>query len=193
MNNQLKKGKENLHKKIKMRRYISPTLLRTYAAQQQRKRQTFLTTHASSSSSFFFTRHKSSAVAPSVAPSSYDTDTNENLIKKMLKRDDFFALPDFVAKCNDNNTQINVQKVVKSLRENSITHPRDLLRLSKEDLLETVGVDKKDLARALREKLGVWTEEDEKETQREERESNEGERDERNGERWKDIRKKEGG
>ena len=61
----------------------------------------------------------------------------------MFKRDDFFALPDFVAKCNDNNTQINVQKVVKSLRENSIRHPRDLLRLSKEDLLETVGVDKR--------------------------------------------------
>ena len=170
MNNQLKKGKESLHKKIKMRRYISTTLLRTYAAQQQRKRQTFLTTHASSSSSFFFTRHKSSVVAPSVAPSSYDTNTNEDgIFKKMLRRDDFFALPDFVAKCNDNNTQINVQKVVKSLRENSITHPRDLLRLSKEDLLETVGVDKKDLARALREKLGVWTEEEEKEMQREER------------------------
>lgn len=167
----LKKGKESLHKKNKMRRYISTTLLRPYAAQQQRKRQTFLTTHASSSSSFFFTRHKSSVVAPSVAPSSYDTNTNEDdgMFKKMLKRDDFFALPDFVAKCNDNNTQINVQKVVKSLRENSITHPRDLLRLSKEDLLETVGVDKKDLARALREKLGVWTEEEEKEMQREER------------------------
>ena len=72
----------------------------------------------------------------------------------MLKRDDFFALPDFVAKCNDNNTQINVQKVVKSLRENSIRHPRDLLRLSKEDLLETVGVDKKDLARAFEREVG---------------------------------------
>ena len=103
----------------------------------------------------------------------------------MLKRNDPFALPDFVQKCNDNNAKINVREVVKLLRESSIKHPRDLLRVNGEDLLETIGVDKKDLARALREKLGIWTEEEEKEVQREERKKA---REERKMDREKEYR-----
>ena len=76
---------------------------------------------------------------------------------------------------------------MKLLRESSIKHPRDLLRLNGEDLLETIGVDKKDLARALREKREIWTEEEEKEVQREERKKA---RERGNGERKRSTEKK---
>jgi len=151
----------------KMRRYISTALLRaTHAAQQQQQQQkllsmTLCTRHVSSSSVV-------NAASSSSSPSSTGGD-EESSFRKMLKRDDFFALPDFVAKCNDNNAKVNVREVVKALRENSVKHPRDLLRVNREDLLRTIGDDKKDLAKALRENLGVWTEEDEQEARSEER------------------------
>ena len=169
-----------------MRRYISTrTLFHTRAAQQQHdhfqhnQHAQILTTCV---------RRKSSSVVvnASVASSSYSSrEDEEETYKKMLKRNDPFALPDFVQKCNDNNAKINVREVVKLLRESSIKHPRDLLRVNGEDLLETIGVDKKDLARALREKLGIWTEEEEKEVQREERKKA---REERKMEREKEYR-----
>lgn len=151
----------------KMRRYISTALLRaTHAAQQQQQQQKLL-------SMTLCTRHVSSSSVVNAASSSYSSSSTggdeESSFRKMLKRDDFFALPDFVAKCNDNNAKVNVREVVKALRENSVKHPRDLLRVNREDLLRTIGDDKKDLAKALRENLGVWTEEDEQEARSEER------------------------
>ena len=126
-----------------MRRYISTALLRaTHAAQQQQQQKllsmTLCTRHVSSSSVV-------NAASSSSSPSSTGED-EESSFRKMLKRDDFFALPDFVAKCNDNNAKVNVREVVKALRENSVKHPRDLLRVNREDLLRTIGDDKKDLA-----------------------------------------------
>ena len=170
-----------------MRRYISTrTLFHTRAAQQQHDHFQ----HNQHSSQILTTcvRRKSSSVVvnASVASSSSSSrEDEEETYKKMLKRNDPFALPDFVQKCNDNNAKINVREVVKLLRESSIKHPRDLLRVNGEDLLETIGVDKKDLARALREKLGIWTEEEEKEVQREERKKA---REERKMEREKEYR-----
>ena len=74
----------------------------------------------------------------------------------MLKRNDPFALPD-LSKSNDNNAKINVREA-KLLRESSIKHPRDLLRVNGEDLLETIGVDKR-FSEGV-EKIGIWTEEE---------------------------------
>ena len=172
-----------------MRRYISTrTLFHTRAAQQQHdhfqhnQHAQILTTCV---------RRKSSSVVvnASVASSSSSSrEDEEETYKKMLKRNDPFALPDFVQKCNDNNAKINVREVVKLLRESSIKHPRDLLRVNGEDLLETIGVDKKDLARALREKFGNLDRGGRERSAK--RREEEGERGKENGERKRVQRRK---